>query len=470
MGQGVAEDNMAPQHQSSTAVPYEPVSGGEENKHNSYPRARGRDSSATNQSVCSLPPLEPIDAIPNTSLNVTPSNPGRSPTLTFHPPPALGTRPGSRASPHPIPLRSRPVSPTNSIAGSTPQHRPQQTQMSLAPLRLPSGQSVPVPTKSPAIQPVPIRGGISGAEPTPVTPACAPAPASPQATSQREDGGHSLDFLPSAMARWVQIQRGMHTVEPQCTVLVQKSDQSQFTRNFIVMVFLLTQGSGKDKVFKLVQNCALLCGSLSSDEVLASKCQVVEAQLSKVRKGLRMFKSLSEISKILSNYEQDPVLRRIMYFGNISSLLYFLTDHLVGTLELSFWKGGRERIARAKWWKDVFSLLRLLTAFVVDTWYYRAGQQRIREARKAMDSLPPGVLDPDLATELRAALLHRDQLRRNYLTNSINLSLLLSAFNVPIFRRANLPLIALCGVVTALLGLYKLVRRVHENQLTLQFC
>eukprot|EP01062_Namystynia_karyoxenos_P028872 TRINITY_DN217_c3_g2_i1.p1 TRINITY_DN217_c3_g2~~TRINITY_DN217_c3_g2_i1.p1 ORF type:complete len:495 (+),score=111.49 TRINITY_DN217_c3_g2_i1:85-1569(+) len=334
--------------------------------------------------------------------------------------------------------------------------------------------ALPEPSRSPAITAVNLPGEDGLRTPAVV----GYPPASPSGTARSAAGGAPLQEVPVVLQRWAQTQRGMHTVEPHCTVVVEKSGQSAAARHFIILVFMMTQGSGKDKIFKLLQNVFSLVGSLSKTESGKARCFLAEDQLSHIRKGLRMFKSFGEISKILANDEKEPWLRYLMYFGNLSSFLYFLLDHVVGLCEMRIARASNQVYNSVKWWKNIFSLLRILTAFAVDSRFYRRAQAQMEAAEKyARERAPPGIdalhdAEYESAlTEIRAADMLHSQLRRNTYGNVVNLSLLLSALGVPGFKRLlTPPLIALAGIFTASLGLYKLWRRIWDNQLTLQFC
>eukprot|EP01064_Diplonema_japonicum_P000797 TRINITY_DN10531_c2_g1_i1.p1 TRINITY_DN10531_c2_g1~~TRINITY_DN10531_c2_g1_i1.p1 ORF type:complete len:351 (+),score=37.54 TRINITY_DN10531_c2_g1_i1:58-1053(+) len=272
------------------------------------------------------------------------------------------------------------------------------------------------------------------------------------------ENARALDLLPQQMERWAALQKGMHTVTPQCTFVLEP-EKSKPVKYFGVLVFLLTQGSGKDKLFKLAQNVAALTSCVSSRS--AASAELMEDQLSRSRKVLRTFKIFSEINKILVNTEPDHQTRWLMHSGNLYSIVYYLLDHIIGLVELGFVKAEKSFYVSCKWYKNVFSLLRLVTSFLIDTIYYKLGLRKEQNLKAS---------DPSHATELTAIHMHRSHLRRNFFANTVNLTLLLSSLRFPLFDKVTKTYASIGGILTALIGIYKVLKRVSDNQLTLQFC
>ncbi|KAJ9467194.1 hypothetical protein DIPPA_14651 [Diplonema papillatum] len=280
----------------------------------------------------------------------------------------------------------------------------------------------------------------------------------------------SIDHLPETMERWAALKRGMHEVTPEFTVSLRKEASSPFVRYYGIVVFLMTQGSGKDKIFKLVQNASLLASSVSEVKATRVFCAGLEEQLSKARKTLRTFKIFSEANKMLFNAEEDVFLHRLMLVGNMYSIIYFACDHIVGSIELGFVSASQSFYDRAKRWKNIFSLLRLVSSFFVDAIHYRNGLTREKVLAKEIPGTPSVRARQVALTECTAIRMHRNQLRRNFAANIVNLLLLLSSLQVYPFSRISMTWVALGGIFTAVMGMYKVVRRVVDNQLTLQFC
>ena len=264
----------------------------------------------------------------------------------------------------------------------------------------------------------------------------------------------NIDKLPLHVERWAALQRITHEEAPSFNFVLQ-SEENPVKRMFGILVFLLTQGSGKDKVFKLAQNVAALTKyhSTAAESILFYGS--AEDNLSKSRKALRTFKIFSEINKIICNTEPNIMTRRLMKAGHLYSICYFLLDHLVGLIEVKLYRAPAQTIAKVRWWKNVFSLLRLLTAFVVDFIFYRMGLVKEAQLRKDLEESPEGAEKEEMRAELHAVKLHRGTLRRSGFGNAINLTLLLSSLNVPVFRDLTMNYIALGGIVTAVLGIYK---------------
>ena len=292
---------------------------------------------------------------------------------------------------------------------------------------------------------------------------------SPSIKSMKGEDVKTLEQLPETVERWAAIQKGLHTVAPTCTFLLQNSEeQPAVQRYFSMLVFVLTQGSGKDKLFKLSQNISGLVSSLTSTEETKVMCFFLEDQLSRARKVLRSFKMLSEVNKILYNGEEHKILRKVMYMGNMFSIFYFIFDHLLGMIELGFMKARHKQHSTIKYYKNVFSLMRLITAFTVDTFYYRIGLSKEQKLRSEAAKLQKE--DRSLMTDLKAIHLHRQHLRRNFFANFINMSLLLSSLSVTPFNKMSMFWVSVGGIITSIFGLYKVVHRIIDNQLTLQFC
>ena len=275
-----------------------------------------------------------------------------------------------------------------------------------------------------------------------------------------------LSMLPEQIERWAHFQQTMHEEAPTFNFVLQPETNAA-KKWFGIFVFLMTQGSGKDKVFKLAQNAAALANYYAAVGESKAFWTLTEGQLSRSRKVLRTFKIFSEVNKIVCNTEENPLTRFLMRAGHVHSIFYFLFDHVLGLIELRIMQTTERTTAAVKWWKNIFSTVRLLIAFMVDTLHYRMGLKKEADLKRDLEDLASPAAPADtsshalheervaLRTDLKAVYTHRGVLRRNFAGNIINMVLLLSSLGARPFSRLTLNYVALGGIITALLGIYK---------------
>eukprot|EP01063_Lacrimia_lanifica_P022294 TRINITY_DN29934_c0_g1_i1.p1 TRINITY_DN29934_c0_g1~~TRINITY_DN29934_c0_g1_i1.p1 ORF type:complete len:427 (+),score=132.34 TRINITY_DN29934_c0_g1_i1:74-1354(+) len=299
----------------------------------------------------------------------------------------------------------------------------------------------------------------------------------PDGLASRDETGEdksvcSLNQLPKAVEQWAVMQRTMHEEEPQFTFALQ--GQGALRKNFSILVFLLTQGSGKDKLFKLLQNIAGFVSTVASSPTVIRRAVATEGAFSRYRKVLRTFKILTECNKILNNYEENRLTRRLMHAQHICSIFYYALDHVLGVIDLGMTRVSGSLVERIRAMRNVASTFRLLFAFPTDYMHYASGvaqEAEIREQRRQMaaETSPGAQVELHRQAEIHAIRLHRAHLKRGLFANVINFTLLCASLGAPVFRHLTTAHMSFAGIVTALLGIYKVLRRIADNQLTLQF-
>lgn len=101
----------------------------------------------------------------------------------------------------------------------------------------------------------------------------------------------------------------------------------------------------------------------------------IERVMSDARKGFRYFKMLEELQKVLENNEQNSIQRVVVLSAHLSSMFFYLCDHLLWIIQLRIIRLEEMKYRQLKILKNWGSFIRLLLQFIVDWWQFRCDHQ-----------------------------------------------------------------------------------------------